>query len=259
MSIDLENPQQTHYSVCGTSPPYEYLNHMKSCFNKSYFNLLLQFEHRERLSVPCPWPKASVFQMLDSDRTTHFDASKVYPIPGADSFRNFSVQEAYQLLKGKTIVLGGDSSSRRLMWAFCSWLAQNSCEPVAVDGKKQYGRVYCNLPMITRQLNILLVYEGALGFAGLNTFLGKVEYFSDLRRFQLLQGQGINSVLSRDMPKMKKTKAVHFFIQTINHHVEKECLFPAEELLKNTTDCGFDEYFTEETKAIVRNFHLFLC
>lgn len=250
--IAMPTEKQKHrksYSVCGTADSFDYLQHGRTCFNKTKEEMLksknIKLAHLKLTA--CPWPKSSILQSLspraDSDLTT------VYPIPGSPHFQNFSISEARDLLKGKTIVIAGDSTSRRLFWTLCNWLAQGSTtsrtDPFLIDKLGGYRAIYCNETVVTRELDILLVYQGSIKFDGTLNLLRLVKTYPSTRDNQELKSR--TKILAVNMPR-KHTKSVHIFEPAISYHMLSPCALPAEELLNKSVSnkCEFELFFDDE-------------
>jgi hypothetical protein len=84
------------------------------------------------------------------------------------------VDAARELLLGKTIVLGGDSTSRRLMHTLCKFLAGDlSNSDRSGEGCCGTSRqdVYCLVPALSRKHDILLLCKPALVYPDITKWI----------------------------------------------------------------------------------------
>ena len=110
--------------------------------------------------------------------------------PAAGGWKNFTVAEARSLLRGKTVVIGGDSTSRRLNNALCEFLLNNRTsfehllnqeanilpEKRTRDGDgccatDRSHPVNCNHPVVTKESDIMLRFSPNEHYESLANFV----------------------------------------------------------------------------------------
>jgi hypothetical protein len=96
---------------------------------------------------------------------------------GPGGWVNFTVDAARELLRGKTVVLGGDSTSRRLLHTMCKFLAGNvSTSDRSGEGCCGTRRidVYCLVPAVTREHDIMLLNAPMLVYPDILRWMSKL-------------------------------------------------------------------------------------
>lgn len=145
------------------------------------------------------------------------------PCPWPGFPREYTSDAARRLLRGKTVVVSGDSTSRRLMWALCRFLSGNVS--AAVDGNPDPGAgccstkrvwIYCNRPEVTASGDILLAYSPILRFPEYDTYFASavqnaLRLRGQLRLASTLGPDWGNDVPPEQMPPSRVPRAVHMF------------------------------------------------
>lgn len=188
----------------------------------------------------CPWPDQS--QQILSPRWPNS--------PGGSEYSNFTVQAARDLLRGTTVVIAGDSTSRRLMWTMCKFLAN---ETGRVDGSGCCGTkrvtIYCD--RLAPELDILLLYQPVLlghdvhKYFHTSTAKGLLQV-SSFRQQPLLQGSWSNNISAARMPPSKTALAHHVFAPVFSWHVNTTACdeLPPKRALDTGDRCGYGDLLT---------------
>ena len=145
----------------------------------------------------CPWPAAAL---------------------GGTRVVNFTAASARDLLRGRTVLVNGDSTSRRLMWSLCHFLAEdaNASAPHRRSGEGCCGThradIHCDIPSVLAD-DIMIEYKPSLLWDDSVDWLekGGLTKAHDLRNESGLPGMGNNSILPEDMPRTKRPRSVHVF------------------------------------------------
>jgi len=181
--------------------------------------------------------------------------------PAAGGWKNFTVAEARSLLRGKTVVIGGDSTSRRLNNALCEFLLNNRTSYVHLlnqeanilpekrtrdgDGCCATARswpINCNHPVVTKESDIMLRFSPNEHYDSLANFVAP-KY---LTKQALLRNttadidggpnrEWHNTILNASLPPSKRPRAMHFFSPAaaswhvhVTHYDKEEFLDPRE-------------------------------
>ena len=170
-----------------------------------------------------PWPKKGV-RPLDQIYKCPWPAAledKNYIINNGAPFVNFTPSLARSLLRGRTVFINGDSTSRRLMWSLCNFLddTTNATSPHKRSGEGCCSThrvdIHCNLPSVLAA-DIMIEYNPPLFWddtiAWLQNSCGLTKALT-LRNHSSLEGmQNMNnSIPPEQMPRSKKAKSIHIF------------------------------------------------
>eukprot|EP00040_Diaphanoeca_grandis_P031139 m.185782 g.185782 ORF g.185782 m.185782 type:complete len:456 (+) comp32242_c0_seq3:418-1785(+) len=195
-----------------------------------------------------------------SDREWEDGVTQLCPWPSdwirENGFTNFTVENARALLKGKTITISGDSTSRRLMWALCNFLANNATQKGARSGEGCCGTsrvdITCNHPTVL-ELDIMLRYTPILRYDELQAWVSGpgIRRERSIRRQKGLPNavNKLNNVAPESMPRSKAATAVHLFLpMTGTWHQDLGCSdISPDQLITDHLDtqgqpCGFNDY-----------------
>lgn len=169
------------------------------------------------------------------------------------NFINFTVASARDLLRGRTVFINGDSTSRRLMWSLCHFLADDSSpsQPHTRTGEGCCGThrvdIHCNLPSVLAD-DIIIEYNAPVLWKDSVAWFEKGPTKAyNLRNQSMLSGKANNSIPVDGMPKTKQAKSIHVFhpfAATWHQCIDRNETEPTCDLNK---DMGTDALDVQET------------
>ena len=149
------------------------------------------------------------------------------------SFINFTVSSARKLLRGRTVFINGDSTSRRLMWSLCNFLAtDNNTTTTNSSSHKRSGDgccgthrvdIHCNIPSVLAE-DIMIEYNPALHWhdtiAWLHTGDGLTKAYRLRNQTNGLKGLSNynNSIPPEQMPISKEATSIFIYFIPWQHH-----------------------------------------
>ena len=188
--------------------------------NDTNINVCGEFVNNSSLSIDIDcsgveWPaKQSLCQWPTSFQTYN------------PSFINFTVSSARKLLRGRTVFINGDSTSRRLMWSLCNFLAtDNNNTTTNSSSHKRSGDgccgtqrvdIHCNIPSVLAE-DIMIEYNPALHWHDTIAWLHNGDGLNKAYRLRN-QTNGLkglsnynNSIPPEQMPISKEATSIHIF------------------------------------------------